>query len=44
MNTIAETFPPGEFLREELEARGALPDAPEGDAGPPAAAPEADDE
>ena len=22
MNTIAETFPPGEFLREELEARG----------------------
>lgn len=22
MNTIAETFPPGEFLRDELEARG----------------------
>lgn len=22
MNTVAETFPPGEFLREELEARG----------------------
>ena len=22
MNTAAETFPPGEFLREELEARG----------------------
>ena len=22
MNTVAEIFPPGEFLREELEARG----------------------